>query len=334
MKYWLHRISHEWDVSYVLLKNGYLSIGHSWYAQFENWREWKGELGEELPLRLRNFAGMEVGDVILVPLNEATFSIYRVEEKAVRINEITHRFINSTSISGEILDETKEGLFCYKQSGKTIDLGFVIKVTPLCEKLLRYRFADNQLTSYMKYRGTNTQIKKPNVWNSIEQAIINAETNTPINLYAELIEENSKNVLDKIKKRLTPNKFEKLIKWYMQKLGAKVETLPTYDGKKKDKADADVEAIFEKLKIIVYIQAKLHNKETSRWAVEQIKKYKEQKESVTGYTILPWVISTCDTFSEEAELEATGENIRLINGLEFARMLMDEGIENINEAFE
>lgn len=29
-KYWLHRISHEWHVSYKLLAGGYLSVG--WYA--------------------------------------------------------------------------------------------------------------------------------------------------------------------------------------------------------------------------------------------------------------------------------------------------------------
>ena len=28
-RYWLHRISHEWDVSYKLLSAGYLSIGWS-----------------------------------------------------------------------------------------------------------------------------------------------------------------------------------------------------------------------------------------------------------------------------------------------------------------
>ena len=32
-KYWLHRISHEWDVSYKLLSMGYLTIGWSAYSQ-------------------------------------------------------------------------------------------------------------------------------------------------------------------------------------------------------------------------------------------------------------------------------------------------------------
>ena len=32
-KYWLHRISHEWDVSCKLLSMGYLTIGRSAYSQ-------------------------------------------------------------------------------------------------------------------------------------------------------------------------------------------------------------------------------------------------------------------------------------------------------------
>ena len=32
-KYWLHRVSHEWRISYALLKKGYLTIGWSKFMQ-------------------------------------------------------------------------------------------------------------------------------------------------------------------------------------------------------------------------------------------------------------------------------------------------------------
>lgn len=92
------------------------------------------------------------------------------------------------------------------------------------------------------------------------------------------------------------------------------------------------------------VQVKLHARTTDDWAVEQIKKYQEQLENPDSeltikekaerneYTNLAWVISTCKEYSEEAirkSVENPAKSVRLINGLEFARMLLDAGLSNI-----
>ena len=84
-----------------------------------------------------------------------------------------------------------------------------------------------------------------------------------------------------------------------------------------------------------YIQVKMHEGETSGWGVEQISKYYEQHgRCMDGYTAIPWVISSGTGFSEEAVALAQEKGVRLIDGAEFARMLVDVGIVNIDQAFE
>jgi hypothetical protein len=39
-----------------------------------------------------------------------------------------------------------------------------------------------------------------------------------------------------------------------------------------------------------------------------------------------WVVSTCDDFSEQAKRDADAEGVRLITGLEFAQMLIENGV--------
>ena len=56
----------------------------------------------------------------------------------------------------------------------------------------------------------------------------------------------------------------------MIKLGADKVDIPSKNNKEnavENYADVDVIAIFEKLKHIIYIQAKFHNGKTSDWAV-------------------------------------------------------------------
>ena len=143
-------------------------------------------------------------------------------------------------------------------------------------------------------------------------------------------------MLDIIKTQLNPDKFELLVKWYFNKIGATNTYRPAKNSSDKyNGADADIIAEFEPLKIIFYVQTKLHDGKTSQWAVEQISKYKNQHEFAAGdYFIIPWVISTADNFSNEAVVMAQNNNVRLIGGIEFAQMLIDSGITDINKAFE
>ncbi len=220
-----------------------------------------------------------------------------------------------------------------------VDLGFVVKVEVVKDKISRYQYADKKLTSRMKYFGTTLDISdlKENI-----DAVIKATA--PINFYSMAVEKLSNELLNTIKKQLSPDKLESLIKWYFVKLGASDVWIPPKNKKNNDKyggndeynwADADIIARFDTLKVMLYIQAKFYDGETNQWAVEQISKYKEQhKENDDEYTVIPWVVSTSNSFSEEAISKAQENNVCLIDGLEFCRMIIDAGITNINSAFE
>ena len=42
-----------------------------------------------------------------------------------------------------------------------------------------------------------------------------------------------------------------------------------------------------------------------------------------------WVVSSGNDFSSNAKLMATENNVRLINGEEFAQLLLENGLENM-----
>lgn len=345
VKFWLHRISHEWDVSYKLLEAGYLTIGWSVLTGtdiirsmsdrvdtelFEAIMKENGLQSERSRWSLWYFFSFNPGDVVLVPLYSGEFSLFRVVEKAVRISDL-HDLNDFILTNGEHIGRNQNGLFFRESSGAEVDLGFAVHVEPIKEHLSRYEYADNRLTSRMKIRQTNSDIT--DLADSINRVL---GADSPINLYAAIIEELSDKLLNAITEQLTPDKFEYLVRWYFQKMGATKAFIPAKNESGKwDGADADIIAEYDPLKVVFYVQVKLHDNVTSQWAVEQISKYKDQHEqSVGDYTIIPWVITSASEFSSDAIAMAQDNNVRLINGNEFARMLIDAGITDINKAFE
>ena len=90
-------------------------------------------------------------------------------------------------------------------------------------------------------------------------------------------------------------------------------------------------AVFENIKLIIYIQAKFHKDKVNEWGTNQILDYKTNKESIDdGYNKIAWVITSADTFNNEAENIATENEIQLIDGLEFSKMLLNAGINLLN----
>ena len=345
VKYWLHRVSHEWDVSYKLLNEGYLTIGWAMLAGsnilscmgervdtelFESIMKEHGLQSERSRWSLWYFFSFNPGDIVLVPLYSGEFSLYRVVEKAIKISNVPG-YSDFLSESGERITRDTAGLLMREDSDTTVDLGFALRVEPIKEHLSRYEYADNKLTSRMKIRQTNSDIS--DLADSINSVL---KADAPINLYATIIDELSNKVLDAITTQLTPDKFELLVKWYFQKLGASKAYIPAKNESGKwDGADADIIAEYDPLKIVFYVQVKLHDDVTSQWAVEQISKYKVQHEqAVADFTIIPWVITSATSFSPDAVSMAQDNNVRLITGTEFARMLIDAGITDINKAFE
>lgn len=343
-KYWLHRVSHEWDVAYKLLAGGYLSIGWNVLAgsgieksaadgdiqRFESIMTERGYQLSRSRRSLWNFFRFSENDLIVVPLFNGEFSVFKVKGSPGPITELAG-FSDFMSEDGSRIIRDSKGLLRRYESNEAVDLGFAVEVEAVKEWLSRYEYADSKLTSRMKIRQTNADIS--DLAENIQNVI---GSDTPLNLYAAVIEELAGRLLDAIKAQLTPDKFELLIKWYFERLGASRTLRPAKNSADKwDGADVDIVAEFDSLKIVFYIQAKLHDDVTSQWAVEQISKYRDQHELSSGeYTAIPWVISTADAFSADAITMAQENNVRLVTGGDFGRMLIDAGITDINRAFE
>lgn len=126
----------------------------------------------------------------------------------------------------------------------------------------------------------------------------------------------------------------------MKRIGADDVYIPAKNehGKSGD-ADADVVAVFNALKLAILIQVKHHEGITNIFALKQIREYVKQLKDPNSelnydydeeYQILPWVLSSAAEYDEDAKSYAKEKSIRLINGKEFAEMLLDAGIVNLN----
>ena len=341
--YWLHRISNEWGVAKPLLDKGYLTIGWQYIMSISPAlrdcivnRHGEGfePLMKELKVSYRSrwclyrFANFKPGDIVVVPLYDKCFAIVEVESSAKSIldlpTEIVSEF-NNINLSVDGLVNATDA-----DNTRIIDIGFFVKVkTPV--KIIPRSFADDKLQMRMKIRQTNALID--DLIKEVDEA---AKREEPVDVHEVLVEETANAILDKIKKYVTANNFEKVVKWYMERIGAsKVYIPPKNSSEKKDYADADVVAVFDYLGVTIYIQVKKHDDKTDDWAVEQISKYDEnqEKNSIEEITYIPWVVSTADDFKDEAKAKAIEKGVRLINGKEFARMLAEVGVNGIDEGF-
>ena len=79
------------------------------------------------------------------------------------------------------------------------------------------------------------------------------------------------------------------------------------------------------------VQVKKHkeNSETDDWAVQQIRAFKTNHNYGDYFTQM-WVISSSNKYCEEAISMAEAEGVRLINGIEFAKMILDAGLEGMS----
>lgn len=336
--YWLHRISHEWEISYPLLNDkGYLSYGWNGYCTtdllektnsegkkfFEKFMQDKGNT-KRSRYSLWRFFNFKEGDIVVVPLFNGNFCICEV---IGNVTEVVNLPFNEIEIKTE--NKTKKAVmtpkgFCSENMEYLYDIGYVVPVKIITPNRSR-SFADAQLISRMKIRQSNADINDLSA--SVDLAI-NAES--PVNVYDELINasiEPVKNVLDKY---VTPDNLEHIIKNYMIKKGADRVWIPAKNEKgKEDGADADIIAEFNDLHLVFYIQVKKHRGNTNDWAVKQISEYCDQKQdSLNDYIYIPWAVSTAE-FSEDAVRLAQERGVRLISGSELVGMLMDAGFSSI-----
>ena len=337
--YWLHRISHESGLSNVLLeKRDELSIGFSDFSSDEYlqeiltngldgiWNVVKKEWREGRPrscFSLYHFlCEMKQGDYVLVP-SSYTFSVYEIVGDKPFSNESLDTNGLQDVWGNPILLEKDGYLYSQGTERKYVDLGFYWKVKPIKTNIPRAEYADQALISRMKARQTTLNIN--DLENSILEAIQLFEKKSPINLYNLVMEQSAGGLLNLIREKIDADKFEKLVKWYMESIGGKA-IIPSKNDSVE--GDADVIAYFELIKVAILIQVKKHIGNTDAWAVEQIKSYKENKD-LGDYAYQLWIISTCDDFTNETKDKAQSENVRLINGRMFAEMLLDAGLKGL-----
>ena len=339
--YWLHRISHENQLSYILLKKyNLLSIGFSDFStqdyltafldnpsDFDNImkREWPN-LDKGRWTLWRFLTQMKQGDYVVVP-RPGVFDIYIIIGNKPLTNDVidTNNLVdlwNNTVYYGN------DGYLHYDLEGKSyyVDLGFYWEVEPIAQDISRYDYADQYLTSRMKIRQTNAGIN--DIKSSIEQALNRVKNCLPINIHSTIIKENTKSILDSIRSLIGDMKFEELVSWYMKSIGADDVDIPSKNSSPTEKGDADVIAYFERLKVMVIIQVKKHEDVSNDDAVKQITLF-EKYNGNDDYLTVKWVISSCDSFSELAIEKAHSNNVRLINGPEFVEMILDCGLHGL-----
>ncbi|RSK44470.1 restriction endonuclease [Hymenobacter perfusus] len=343
MNIWLHRISWHAEIAHPLLSRNMLSIGFSDFSSQEfidnvlhnGWNIVDEACDEHWGVRPRNrhniwrfIHEMKADDLVVVPMWD-TFSVYELEGQPQPIAQVRNENLKDWQENPIVLGP--DTLLHKIDSEEAIDLGFFWNVKPIELGISREKFADRALTARMKIRTTNAWIT--DIKSSIERAISAFSDNRPINLHAQITEQTVPIVLDTIRQNLNPDKLEKLIKWYFERVGASDVFIPAKNEAGKE-GDADVVATFEAIKTIIYVQAKLHGGETSVWASEQITAYKESRSSaVDEYSKLCWVISTADTYSKECVVYSKENDVRLINGKQFVEMLLEAGISGLDNTF-
>ena len=341
MNYWLHRITggdNAIEFAHPLLfSHNYLSIGWSDFSEDEFVKKVQKHGASFLDNAMQNegwglprnrwnlmrfIKEMSKGDIVVVPTwNE--FSLFEIVEDEVLSNES----INPACLidwNGNPAHLQEDGYY-YNADGKHVDLGFYRKVKPIILNIPREGYADQDLYSRMKIRQTNANIS--DLKGSIDAAKKSFEEKKPINLKEQIVEETAPKLLELIEKLTNDIRFENLVEWYLSSLGARIYK-PNKNESATEDGDADRVGYFDNIKTAIMVQVKKHEGITDDWAVQQIKAYKANH-NYGDYHTQMWVISSCKEFSENAKNLAEAEGVRLIDGIEFAKMILDAGLEGL-----
>lgn len=343
MNYWLHRIAHLQNVSHPLLEKGYLSIGFSDFCNDEffkhvvkkqdwdyldnSFNECWGCLSKTRYNLWRFLVEMKKKDFIIVPKWE-TFSVYEIcDDMPIMATDKNIDLPAKDWNGNNIQRDSESGLLKLENKRDCLDLGFLRKVKIVCADISRNGFADSALTSRMKIRNTNACIS--DLADSIQKALQHFKKDQPINLKAEILSRSTEIWHNIIQTELTPDKYEKLVKWYFEKIGATESYISPKNYKDKS-GDVDVVATFESIKTIINVQVKFYKGETSDWAINQIHDFANSKENMSdGYSRQYWVISSSDSFSQDSYNLAKENNVLLVDGRQFVKMLLDVGLETL-----
>ena len=342
MKYWLHRITggdHALPFAHPLLfTHHYLSIGWSDFSSDAFVRQvlTEGESAIEIATQSEGWGfpknrwnlwrfihEMKKGDIILVPTSQE-FSLFEIEDDVILTNESID-FSVFKDWNGKKAIRQEDGYY-YNENDQPIDLGFYRRVKPILYNIPRAGFADQKLISRMKIRQTNAEIS--DLRESIENARKAYEERKPINLKEKIIEETVPKLLSLIENLTSADSFENLVEWHLKSLGARTE-IPSKNAPDKGEGDADIIGYFDNIKTAIMVQVKKHTGITDEWAIQQIKAYKTNH-TYDDYHTQMWVISSCEHYNLTAMNEADEASVRLITGVDFAKMILDAGLEGLS----
>ena len=335
---WLHRItggpnatklSHPLLFKHNILSTGWSELSYDEFVECgrKDSRYFDETFAESYPTlknrnMLKRFLMMKKGDWVVVP-TWGVFSICEILDDNIYTTESLEKIISIKDLidwDGNSTHFDDKNYLC-DINNDIVDLGFFRTVKLLTPKLPRQEYADDRLFSRMKILQTNANIS------DLEKSILRAESLKPILIHDELL----KATLESAKRAITTfvqhHAYEKLVEKYLKAIGADDVIKPAPNESKTSEGDADRVAYFENLKTAVMVQVKKHNHQTGKWAVEQIKAYKDNHLHAE-YNIQMWIISNAEDFTYEAKQEAHENNVRLINGEDFARMILEVGLKH------
>ena len=183
--------------------------------------------------------------------------------------------------------------------------------------------APSALYSRMKSRGVSAYAY--DLVGEIRSVLEDARTGVENDFAQQLTDRLAAITLEQMRHgRMNERKFEKLVAVVLQRLGATTTITP----RSQDKGD-DVVASFKHIGVTVVAQVKYHinpDWKTDREAVEQVLTGMEKWDADLG-----WVV-TCGRFSDRAKqtVEDSSKRIRLIEGDEFAKMVVAFGMDHIH----
>lgn len=346
-KYWLHRISHHGEVSYDLLKKGYLTVGWSRFLdQPEKLIETIQDKESDLDFRdytekrgitttsrwsLWNLGQMKKDDIVLVPMYDSKFGVYRILEE---IQPISNMKIGKFKASNKEEFEIVGSYLVNNTINEPVDLGFFVKVESILigEDPKQRSYAESKLISRMKIRQTNSDIS--DLAKEVESAIVAKGPHDVYTIFTDEIK--NKFIKDNIFSEYTSDQIEIIVAQYFKKIGADdVRILAKNEPGKPEGSDADVEATFTDLKTNYYVQVKHHSGKTGMTGLNQIKEYIDNinnNPDDDDEVDIAWLLTT-GIFAEEVEQKVkeykdNGEaNIRLVDGREFVEMIFNAGID-------
>jgi len=331
----MHRISFERDVKQALLDNegllltgwGFVSNDSFLNSVYGKDKRTYNDIYEKAFSSLphnRYFLYMFInefkkGDYVLVPGNK-DFSVYEItSECPYSKKHIMEKVKNAKDCNLE----RDTNMNYWRISPHTeLELGFFWEVRPVALNISRELYAKDVLRKRLKFFGTTGNITV--LAQEIEDSIQRYKNNTPFILRNEITADVCSSVLKKLQEVAGDGSFEKVVKYYLERIGASTVVIPAKAVLSKEQGDADVVADFNELQVRIIVQVKHYLDVVDEKAVRQI--ISAEIEYDDGQTVIPWVIASCDNFTDEAKKLAEENGVRLIGGTEFSSSLLDVGL--------